>query len=183
MIANFGFGAMVTAFFVSLYGIGAALYGLRRNLPAWVDSARNAMLLTFPLIFAFYALLSTAIELRGAPFIWWIHDLSTRDPYYVTPILMGVSQMWQQRIAPQTGIDPAQQKMMMLMPIVFTFMFVSAPSGVALYWLISNMWAIGQQYLTNYIIGPPNVRAVRPPGSSKMKRVGVGKTEAAARES
>ena len=141
------------------------------------------MLLTFPLIFAFYALLSTAIELRGAPFIWWIHDLSTRDPYYVTPILMGVSQMWQQRIAPQTGIDPAQQKMMMLMPIVFTFMFVSAPSGVALYWLISNMWAIGQQYLTNYIIGPPNVRAVRPPGSSKMKRVGVGKTEAAARES
>src|SRR3989304_4355572 len=50
MIANFGFGAMVTAFFVSLYGIGAALYGLRRNLPAWVDSARNAMLLTFPLL-------------------------------------------------------------------------------------------------------------------------------------
>ena len=141
------------------------------------------MLLTFPLIFAFYALLSTAIELRGAPFIWWIHDLSSRDPYYVTPILMGISQMWQQRIAPQTGVDPAQQKMMMLMPIVFTFMFVSAPSGVALYWLISNLWAIGQQYATNYIIGPPKVRAVRPPGSSKVKHVGVGKTEAAARES
>ena len=141
------------------------------------------MLLTFPLIFAFYALLSTAIELRGAPFIWWIHDLSAHDQYYVTPVLMGISQMWQQRIAPQTGVDPAQQKMMMLMPIVFTFIFVSAPSGVAIYWLISNMWAIGQQYLTSYIIGPPKVRAVRPPGSSKMKRVGVGKTEAAARES
>ena len=141
------------------------------------------MLLTFPLIFAFYALLSTAIELRSAPFIWWIHDLSAHDPYYVTPVLMGMSQMWQQRIAPQTGVDPAQQKMMMLMPIVFTFMFVSAPSGVAIYWLVSNMWAIGQQYLTTYMIGPPNVRAVRLPGSSKMKRVGVGKTEAAARES
>lgn len=156
-----------------------ALYRERGVNPA---SGCVPMLLTFPLIFAFYALLSTAIELRGAPFIWWIHDLSTRDPYYVTPILMGISQMWQQRIAPQTGVDPAQQKMMMLMPIVFTFMFVSAPSGVALYWLVSNMWAIGQQYLTNYIIGPPKVRAVRPPGSSKMKSVGVGKTEAAARE-
>jgi YidC/Oxa1 family membrane protein insertase len=157
-----------------------ALYRERGVNPA---SGCVPMLLTFPLIFAFYALLSTAIELRGAPFIWWIHDLSARDPYYVTPILMGISQMWQQRIAPQTGVDPAQQKMMMLMPIVFTFMFVSAPSGVALYWLVSNMWAIGQQYLTNYIIGPPKIRAVRPPGSSKMKQVGVGKTEAAARES
>ena len=156
-----------------------ALYRERGVNPA---SGCVPMLLTFPLIFAFYALLSTAIELRGAPFIWWIHDLSTRDPYYVTPILMGASQMWQQRIAPQTGVDPAQQKIMMLMPIIFAFMFLSAPSGVALYWLVSNMWAIGQQYATNYIIGPPKIRAVRPPGASKTKHVGVGKTEAAARE-
>jgi YidC/Oxa1 family membrane protein insertase len=61
------------------------------------------MLLTMPFIFAFYALLSTAIELRGAPFIFWIHDLSSHDPYFVTPILMGISQVWQQRLAPAAG--------------------------------------------------------------------------------
>jgi len=137
------------------------------------------ILLTFPLIFAFYALLSTAIELRGAPFIGWIHDLSAHDPYYVTPILMGASQLWQQWTMPSTGVDPAQQKMMMFMPVMFTFMFLWAPSGLALYWLVSNVWQIGQQYATNYIIGPPVVRTVRPAAERRLKRVGGGKTEAA----
>ena len=137
------------------------------------------MLLTFPLIFAFYALLSTAIELRGAPFFGWIHDLTAHDPYYITPILMGASQVWQQRITPQTGADPMQQKMMMFMPVVFMFMFLWAPAGLAIYWFVSNVWGIGQQYLTNRIIGPPNVRTVRPPAERRMKRVGGGKTETA----
>ncbi len=135
------------------------------------------ILLTFPLIFAFYALLSTAIELRGAPFIGWIHDLSAHDPYYVTPVLMGVSQLWQQWTMPSAGVDPAQQKMMMFMPIMFTFMFLWAPSGLAIYWLVSNVWQIGQQYLTNSIIGPPAVRTVRPAAERRLKRVGAGKTE------
>jgi len=137
------------------------------------------ILLTFPLIFAFYALLSTAIELRGAPFLGWIHDLSAHDPYYVTPILMGASQLWQQWTMPQTGVDPAQQKMMMFMPIMFTFMFLWAPAGLAIYWLVSNLWQIGQQYVTNSIIGPPAVRTVRPAAERRLKRVGGGKTEAA----
>jgi len=137
------------------------------------------ILLTFPLIFAFYALLSTAIELRGAPFIGWIHDLSAHDPFYITPILMGVSQLWQQWMMPSAGVDPAQQKMMMFMPIMFTFMFLWAPAGLAIYWLVSNVWQIGQQYLTNYMIGPPAVRTVRPPAERRLKRVGGGKTEAA----
>jgi YidC/Oxa1 family membrane protein insertase len=137
------------------------------------------ILLTFPLIFAFYALLSTAIELRGAPFIGWIHDLSAHDPYYVTPILMGASQLWQQWTMPSAGVDPAQQKMMMFMPIMFTFMFLWAPSGLAIYWLVSNVWQIGQQYVTNSIIGPPAVRTVRPAAERRLKRVGGGKTEAA----
>jgi YidC/Oxa1 family membrane protein insertase len=137
------------------------------------------ILLTFPLIFAFYALLSTAIELRGAPFLGWIHDLSAHDPYYVTPVLMGVSQLWQQWMMPSAGVDPAQQKMMMFMPIMFTFMFLWAPAGLAIYWLVSNVWQIGQQYLTNYMIGPPTVRTVRPPAERRLKRVGGGKTEAA----
>jgi YidC/Oxa1 family membrane protein insertase len=144
------------------------------------------MLLTMPFIFAFYALLSTAIELRGAPWILWIHDLSAHDPYFVTPVLMGVSQVWQQRLAPAAGMDPIQQKMTMLMPIFFTFLFLWYPSGVALYWLINNVFAIGQQYATNYMIGPPKIAAATGAGGSaserRMKRVGGGKTDAAARE-
>jgi YidC/Oxa1 family membrane protein insertase len=139
------------------------------------------MLLTLPVLFAFYSLLSTAIELRGAPFFGWIHDLSAHDPLYITPVLMGASQVWQQKITPATGADPAQQKMMMVMPVVFTFMFLWAPAGVAIYWFVSNIWGIGQQYLTNYLIGPPTVHAVRPPAERRMKRAGAGKTEAAAK--
>lgn len=142
------------------------------------------MLLTFPLIFAFYALLSTAIELRGAPFFGWIHDLTAHDPLYITPVLMGASQVWQQRITPMTGADPAQQKLMMFMPVVFTFMFLWAPAGLAVYWFVSNVWGIGQQYLTNYLIGPAKAHPGTSASSSerRMKRVGGGKTEAAARE-
>src|SRR5205823_427165 len=121
------------------------------------------MLLTFPVLFAFYSLLSTAIELRGAPFLGWIHDLSVHDPLYITPVLMGLSQFWQTRITPAAGADPAQQKMMMMMPLVFAFMFLWAPAGVAIYWLVSNLWGNGQKYLTNYLIGRPTIRTVRPP--------------------
>jgi YidC/Oxa1 family membrane protein insertase len=161
-----------------------ALYRERGVNPA---SGCVPMLLTMPVLIAFYALLSGAIELRGAPFIGWIHDLSLHDPLYITPVLMGITMVWQQKLAPATGTDPAQQKMMMFMPVVFTGMFLWAPAGVAVYWLMSNLWGIGQQYLTNYMIGPPNVRSVRPPAQRQMKppvkRVGGGKTEAAARES
>jgi YidC/Oxa1 family membrane protein insertase len=159
-----------------------ALYKERGVNPA---SGCVPMLLTMPFIFAFYALLSTAIELRGAPFIFWIRDLSSHDPYFVTPILMGISQVWQQRLAPAAGMDPMQQKMTMLMPVFFTFLFLWYPSGVALYWLINNVFAIGQQYMTNYMIGPPKVRPAVSGGTAterRMKRVGGGKTDAAARE-
>jgi YidC/Oxa1 family membrane protein insertase len=141
------------------------------------------MLMTMPFIFAFYALLVTAIELRGAPFFGWIHDLSAHDPYFVTPILMGASQIWQTKLAPATGMDPIQQKMMLLMPVFFTFLFLWYPAGVALYWFVNNVWAIGQQYATNYMIGPapggpPPTKASA--GERRMKRVGGGKTAAAA---
>jgi YidC/Oxa1 family membrane protein insertase len=136
------------------------------------------MLLTMPVLLAFYNLLSEAIELRGAPFMLWIHDLSLPDPFYVTPILMGLSQLAQQRMAPAAA-DPAQQKMMMVMPIVFTFLFITSPSGLALYWLASNVLMIGQQMLTNYLIGPPDIRVPRPPAERRLKKVGEGKTEAA----
>ena len=154
-----------------------ALYRERGVNPA---SGCVPMLLTLPVLLAFYSLLSTAIELRGAPFIGWIHDLSRYDPYYVTPVLMGITQVWQQRITPQTGVDPAQQKLMMFMPVMFMVFFLWAPAGVAIYWFVSNLWGIGQQYLTSYLIGPPKIHAARPPAERRMKKVGSGKTDAAA---
>jgi len=153
-----------------------ALYKQKGVNPA---SGCVPMLLTLPVLYAFYSLLSVSIELRGAPFFGWIHDLSAHDPLYITPILMGISQVWQQKLTPATGTDPAQQKMMMAMPALFTFMFLWAPVGVVLYWLVSNVWGIGQQYLTNYLIGPPTIHTVRPPAERRLKRVGGGKTEAA----
>ncbi len=143
------------------------------------------MLLTMPVLFAFWSLLTYSIELRGAPFFGWIHDLSVYDPLYIFPVLMGISQVWQARMTPAAaGADPTQQKMMMyLMPIMMLFFFLWAPAGLALYYLMSNLWGIGQQYATNYMIGPPIVRTVRPPAERRLKRVGGSKSEAAARES
>lgn len=140
------------------------------------------MLLTLPVLLAFYGLLSEAIELRGAPFIWWIKDLAAMDPYYVTPILMGASQVVQQKMTPMTGADPVQQKMMLFMPIIFTFLFLTSPSGLALYWFASNVLVIVQQMVTNKLIGPPVVRTPRPPAERRLKKVGEGKTEGAEAE-
>jgi YidC/Oxa1 family membrane protein insertase len=134
------------------------------------------MLLTMPVLFAFYSLLSKAIEIRGAPWGLWIKDLSAADPYYVTPIVMGLTMLWQQKITPST-VDPAQQRMMMIMPLVFLFMFLWAPSGLVIYWLASNLMAIGQQYATNRIIGPPSVR--RPAAERRLKTAGGGKSDGA----
>jgi YidC/Oxa1 family membrane protein insertase len=128
------------------------------------------MLLTLPVLFAFYALLAGAIEIRGEPFIGWIRDLSAPDPLYITPVVMAITMFIQQKMTPSTA-DPAQQKMMMVMPLVMGVMFLNFSSGLVLYWLVSNLWAIGQQYLTNRIIGPPVVRPVRPASGPKSRRV------------
>jgi YidC/Oxa1 family membrane protein insertase len=142
------------------------MMGLYREKGVNPASGCIPMLLTMPVLFAFYSLLSQAIEIRGEPFIWWIRDLSAHDPFYVTPILMGASQLWQQRMTPAAG-DPVQQKMMMMMPLVFTFMFLWMPSGLTVYWFFSNLLAIGQQYITNRVVGPPNMP--RPPAERKLK--------------
>jgi YidC/Oxa1 family membrane protein insertase len=101
-------------------------------------------LLQMPLLFAFWSMLSVSIELRHAPWMLWINDLSRHDPYYILPILMGVSMFVQQKMMPTT-MEPAQAKMMMLMPIVFLGFFLWAQSGVVLYWLTSNVIGIIQQ--------------------------------------
>ena len=133
------------------------------------------MLATMPILFAFYRLLSMAIEIRGAPFMLWITDLSVSDPYYITPVVMGATMVFQQRLQP-SGADPMQQKMMMMMPVVFTFMFLAAPSGLVVYWLTSNVIGIGQQLLTNRIAGPPRTHHVRPPAERQVKNVAAAST-------
>jgi YidC/Oxa1 family membrane protein insertase len=106
------------------------------------------MLIQIPVFFGLYKALLYSIELRHAPFFWWIQDLSAKDPYYITPIVMGATMLWQQKLSPQMG-DPMQAKIMMLMPIVFTFLFLNFPSGLVIYWLFNNILSIGQQYYVN----------------------------------
>ncbi len=106
------------------------------------------MVLQIPVFFGLYKALMYSIELRHAPFYWWIQDLSAKDPYYITPIIMGATMLIQQKMTPAMG-DPMQQKIMMLMPVFFTFLFISFPSGLVLYWLFQNILSIGQQYYIN----------------------------------
>jgi len=103
------------------------------------------IVLQFPVLIAFYNLLSVSIELRNAPFIFWIADLSAHDPYYITPILMGVTQVILQRMTPPPA-DPVQAKMMMIMPVFFTLLFLNIQSGLVLYWTVNNVLSIVQQY-------------------------------------
>ena len=130
------------------------------------------MLLTMPVLFAFYRLLSLSVEIRGEPFVGWITDLSQADPFYVTPVVMGATMVLQQKMTPSQA-DPMQQKIMMIMPVMFTGMFLFAPSGLVLYWLTSNVIGIGQQVLTNKYISPPRVRTERP-GEARPARKTIG---------
>jgi len=140
------------------------------------------MLLQFPVLLAFYSMLSQSIELRGAYFGLWITDLSQPDPYYVIPVLMAITMFWQTKITPSTA-DPAQQRVMMLMPLMFTVFFLWAPSGLVIYWFVSNLWAIGQQYFTNWLIGPAIPSTVRPPAERRLKNAGAGRTPDAEKRS
>ena len=140
------------------------------------------MLLTFPIMIAMWAVLQVSIELRGAPWFGWIQDLSAPDPYYLLPVLMVVTQFAQQRMTPMAGVDPMQQKMMMFMPLVMGFIFFSLPAGALLYYVAGTIIGIGQQVLTNRIIGPPNVRTVRPSAERRVKGGRGRKTDAVSRD-
>jgi YidC/Oxa1 family membrane protein insertase len=107
------------------------------------------LLLQFPVLLAFYSLLSTAVELRGAPWVGWVVDLAAKDPYYVLPIVMGATQFLQTKMTPMTG-DPLQRKIFLAMPLVFTVLFLGFPSGLVLYWLTSNVLTILQTGIYNH---------------------------------
>jgi YidC/Oxa1 family membrane protein insertase len=111
------------------------------------------MLLMIPFFFAFYRLLMTSIELRQAPFVLWIQDLSQWDPYFVLPILMGATQIAIQKMTPTTTVDPVQAKIMQFMPVMFTVILAWAPAGLVLYWFSNNLVSMVQQVLTNRWLG------------------------------
>ena len=106
------------------------------------------MLLQIPFFIALYWVLIESVQLRHAPFIFWIHDLSVKDPMFVLPVLMGVSMFVQQKLSPQPP-DPTQAKMMMLLPVFLTVMFFNFPAGLVLYWLTNNIVTIIQQWWVN----------------------------------
>lgn len=109
------------------------------------------ILVQIPVFIALYWVLIESVEFRQAPFMFWIQDLSAKDPYYVLPLLMGLSMFIQQRLSPQPP-DPLQAKVMMFMPILFTVIFLNFPSGLVLYWLVNNILSIAQQwYITRKI--------------------------------
>ena len=102
------------------------------------------MLLPMPIFIALYWVLFESVELRQAPFMLWIDDLAQMDPYFILPLLMGASTYWMQSLNPQVG-DPMQQRMMKMMPIMFTVLFLFFPAGLVLYWLVNNLLSIAQQ--------------------------------------
>ncbi len=100
-----------------------------------------------PVFIALYWVLMESIEIRHAPFVAWIQDLSSMDPYYILPLIMGVSMFMQQKLSPQAFTDPMQQKIMQYMPVMFTFFFLWFPAGLVLYWVVNNVLSIAQQYV------------------------------------
>jgi YidC/Oxa1 family membrane protein insertase len=113
------------------------------------------MLLQIPVFFALYSSLSSAVELRHAPFMFWISDLSQPDGLGITPLLMGASMYFQQKLTPQTAMmDPTQAKVMQMLPFIFTIFTFTFPSGLTLYWVTSNVLSIAQQQIINRIKTP-----------------------------
>ena len=112
------------------------------------------LILQFPLLFAFYSLLANSIELRHAPFYGWLQDLAVKDPYYILPIIMGVTMFISQKMTPMSpGTDPTQAKIMLIMPVVFTVMFFNVSSGLNLYFLCSNIFQIAFQKIAERWLG------------------------------
>jgi YidC/Oxa1 family membrane protein insertase len=127
------------------------------------------LLLQMPVLFALNRLLYVSIDLRQAPFLGWIQDLSWRDPYYITPIVMGLTMFLQQKLAMTNATDPqmkSQQRMMLFMPLFFTWTFLRLPSGLVLYWFVNNVLGIAQQVLINRQAKALEAQAAEAPGKA-----------------
>jgi YidC/Oxa1 family membrane protein insertase len=109
------------------------------------------ILIQMPFFFAFYWVLIESVEMRQAPFMLWIDDLSARDPFFVLPLLMGAAMFLQTRLSPAPP-DPMQARVMQIMPIVFTGFFLLFPAGLVLYWLTNTVLSILQQWRINKVV-------------------------------
>ena len=133
------------------------------------------MVLMIPFFFAFYRMLMASIELRQAPFIFWINDLAVYDPLFVLPILMGGTQLAIQKMTPQTSADPMQAKIMAFMPVMFTVMLALAPAGLVLYWFANNLVSMTQQKITNRVMQDKDAIAGQSDKADKLvKKVKTG---------
>jgi YidC/Oxa1 family membrane protein insertase len=111
------------------------------------------MLVQIPVFIALYWVILESVELRQAPFALWIEDLSTKDPFYVLPILMGASMWYQQKLSFNPAMDPMQQKILQFMPLIFTAFFMLFPAGLVLYWVVNSVLSIlQQQYITHRVL-------------------------------
>jgi YidC/Oxa1 family membrane protein insertase len=115
------------------------------------------ILIQMPIFLALYWVLQASVEMRGAPWIGWITDLTKPDPYFVLPFLYMISMYITTKLSPAPA-DPIQAKMMLFMPLLFSVMFVFFPSGLVLYWVVNNILSIGQQWVINNKIVPPEHR-------------------------
>ncbi len=104
------------------------------------------MLVQIPVFISLYWVLLESVELRQAPFMFWIQDLSTKDPFYILPILMGISMWFQQKLSANPSLDPMHQKIMQFLPLIFTFFFMLFPAGLVLYWVVNSILSILQQW-------------------------------------
>ncbi|MYI37591.1 MAG: membrane protein insertase YidC, partial [Acidobacteria bacterium] len=131
------------------------------------------MLLMIPFFFAFYRLLVVSVELRHAPFVFWVQDLSREDPYFILPLLMGASQLIMQKMT-ATQAEGIQAKIMMFMPVVFVLIMAWAPSGLVLYWFANNVISMGQQAVTSRIMDrrEADVSVVEVAGKGKRNKGG-----------
>jgi YidC/Oxa1 family membrane protein insertase len=106
------------------------------------------MLIQMPFFLAFYWVLLESVEMRQAPFMFWLTDLSSRDPYFILPLIMGGAMLFQQKLNPPPA-DPMQAKVMQIMPVMFSGMFAFFPSGLVLYWVTNTLLSILQQWSIN----------------------------------
>jgi len=109
------------------------------------------ILIQMPFFLAFYWVLLESVEMRQAPFALWITDLSTRDPYFILPLIMGAAMFMQQKLNPAPA-DPVQAKVMQIMPVMFTAFFAFFPSGLVLYWVTNTLLSIAQQWKINTVV-------------------------------
>lgn len=109
------------------------------------------ILIQIPIFFAIYRVLQNAIELKNAPWIFWVEDLSLKDPYFILPIAMGITMFLQQLVTPANFTDPMQEKIMKFLPLIFTLFFLTFPAGLTLYWFTNNLFSIVQQMYVNKV--------------------------------